>query len=308
MARGNGRGYGAEDYVRDILALTDALGLNRVRLIGHETGGWLGGGFVLSLADTAVVGVTTNISFLRALLAHVDVAAGRLDTGLVERHLDELVAARVPDEVLAATALEHMLAREPAGATVDPWDIPDGWRLGEPAWTTLRIETAGRHLTEVRLRGRAAEAAEVSVDGADPVPARAEYDGPGLIVTYAGCTRRYAYARHHGPSGNSVLWLGCDGHAWALKEEEALASRDDRTGAADGTVRSPMPGTVLAVQVADGQRVTSGQPLLTIEAMKMEHTVTAPLDGVVAELTAKAGQQVGMDEALAVIRAAGVDS
>jgi acetyl-CoA/propionyl-CoA carboxylase biotin carboxyl carrier protein len=142
-------------------------------------------------------------------------------------------------------------------------------------------------------RGRAAEAAEVSVDGADPVPARAEYDGPGLIVTYAGCTRRYAYARHHGPSGNSVLWLGCDGHAWALKEEEALASRDDRTGAADGTVRSPMPGTVLAVQVADGQRVTSGQPLLTIEAMKMEHTVTAPLDGVVAELTAKAGQQVG---------------
>jgi acetyl-CoA/propionyl-CoA carboxylase biotin carboxyl carrier protein len=102
--------------------------------------------------------------------------------------------------------------------------------------------------------------------------------------------------------------LGCDGHAWALKEEEALASRDDRTGAADGTVRSPMPGTVLAVQVADGQRVTSGQPLLTIEAMKMEHTVTAPLDGVVAELTAKAGQQVGMDEALAVIRAAGVDS
>jgi pimeloyl-ACP methyl ester carboxylesterase len=59
MVRGNGRGYGAEDYVRDILALTDALGLNRVRLIGHETGGWLGGGFVLSLADTAVVGVTT---------------------------------------------------------------------------------------------------------------------------------------------------------------------------------------------------------------------------------------------------------
>jgi acetyl-CoA/propionyl-CoA carboxylase biotin carboxyl carrier protein len=64
-----------------------------------------------------------------------------------------------------------------------------------------------------------------------------------------------------------------------------------------------MPGTVLAVHVEEGQRVTSGQPLLIVEAMKMEHTVTAPLDGTVAELTAKAGQQVAMDETLAVVRA-----
>jgi acetyl-CoA/propionyl-CoA carboxylase biotin carboxyl carrier protein len=62
-----------------------------------------------------------------------------------------------------------------------------------------------------------------------------------------------------------------------------------------------MPGTVLAVHVTAGQRVTAGQPVLVVEAMKMEHTVTAPADGVVAELTAKAGQQVAMDEQLAVV-------
>jgi acetyl-CoA/propionyl-CoA carboxylase biotin carboxyl carrier protein len=62
-----------------------------------------------------------------------------------------------------------------------------------------------------------------------------------------------------------------------------------------------MPGTVLAVHVSLGQAVTAGQPVLVVEAMKMEHTVTAPVDGLVAELAAKPGQQVRMDEALAVI-------
>jgi len=72
-------------------------------------------------------------------------------------------------------------------------------------------------------------------------------------------------------------------------------------GVADATVRSPMPGTVLAVHVTEGGQVTAGQPLLIVEAMKMEHVVTAPSDGVVTELTARVGQQVRLDEALAVI-------
>jgi acetyl-CoA/propionyl-CoA carboxylase biotin carboxyl carrier protein len=62
-----------------------------------------------------------------------------------------------------------------------------------------------------------------------------------------------------------------------------------------------MPGTILAVHVSAGDAVSAGQPVLVVEAMKMEHTVTAPLDGIVSELTAKAGQQVRMDEPLAVI-------
>jgi acetyl-CoA/propionyl-CoA carboxylase biotin carboxyl carrier protein len=64
-----------------------------------------------------------------------------------------------------------------------------------------------------------------------------------------------------------------------------------------------MPGTVLAVNVTEGQEVALGQPLLIVEAMKMEHTVTAPLDGTVSDLMVKPGQQVAMDETLAVIRA-----
>jgi len=267
-----------------------------------------------ALAATAVLGVTTNTAFLRALLSHPDVLAGRLDTGLVERHLGELTAADVPDEVLAAAALAELLASQPAGPVTDPWDVPDGWRPGEHAWTRLRLACAPRETAEVRIRAQPARtgvAAEVSVDGAGPVAASAASGPDGLLVTYAGQTRRYACARDgsraagSGASRGGVIWLGAGGHTWMVREEEALAVRRDRAGSADGTVRSPMPGTVQAVPVTEGQPVTAGQPLVIVEAMKMEHTVTAPLDGTVTELLVKGGQQVAMDETLAVVRAAG---
>ena len=84
-----------------------------------------------------------------------------------------------------------------------------------------------------------------------------------------------------------MLWLGREGHSWAVTEEGPLAARPDQDTGGDGTVRSPMPGTVQAVHVTEGQPVTAGQPLVIVEAMKMEHTVTAPLDGTVAELLVK---------------------
>ena len=259
-----------------------------------------------ALADTAVLGVTTNTGFLRSLLRDPDVRAGRLDTGLV----GDLIAAgageeAVPGEVLAAAALSRLLTAERAGAEhagaghaqhgADPWDIPDGWRVGEPAWSRFRFRVAGT-VAEVKVRGLASRAAEVAVDDSQPVPARAEFDGADLLLTYAGRTAAFTYARDGG-----TVWVGRDGHAWALAEAPAAPTRQRGGTSTDTTVRSPMPGTVITVHVSAGQTVSAGQPLLVVEAMKMEHTVTAPADGVVAELTAKPGQQVRMDETLAVI-------
>jgi acetyl-CoA/propionyl-CoA carboxylase biotin carboxyl carrier protein len=250
-----------------------------------------------ALASYTLLGVPTNVAFLRALLGHPDVAAGRLDTGLVERVLPALTGDR-PDRyehVLAAAALERMLALEPGGPA-DPWEIPDGWRQGEPAWTRWTITASGRDPVEVRVRGRAG-GGEVSVDGGDPVPARARWDGTGgLAVTYAGRTVRYACARQ-----GDVCWLGRDGQTWALTEHTAAETGGATAGAAGGLVRSPMPGTVLAVKTAEGDTVTEGQPLVIVEAMKMEHTVLAPVDGVVSRLPARAGAQVSLDETLAEI-------
>jgi acetyl-CoA/propionyl-CoA carboxylase biotin carboxyl carrier protein len=254
-----------------------------------------------ALAGMAVLGVTTNIAFLRALLSHPDVVAGRLDTGLVERAVPGSPAPAIPEDVLAAAALAHMLLLEPRGSLRSPWDIPDGWRGGGPAWTTVRLTSGTGEAVPVRIRGRACATAEVCVGGADPGPARAEFQGGALVVTYRGRTQRYVYAHTGTATGHGTAWLGRDGYAWALAEEEPLAAGPADAVSGDGVVRSPMPGTVLAVKTARGERVRAGQPLLIVTAMKMEHTVSAPADGVVAELTAAVGQQVGLDETLAVI-------
>jgi acetyl-CoA/propionyl-CoA carboxylase, biotin carboxylase, biotin carboxyl carrier protein len=253
-----------------------------------------------ALARTAVLGVTTNIGFLRALLTDPDVAAGRLDTGLVERIVPESGVAAAPDDVLAAAALARLLLLESAGSGCSPWDIPDGWRVGGPAWTTVRLAAGAADPVPVRIRGRAGSAAEVSVGAAGPAAARAEFDAGDLVVTRDGETRRYAYA-HAGAGGRATAWLARGGQSWMLAEEEPLAAGPAPATGGDGVVRSPMPGTVLAVKAATGDQVSSGQPLVIVEAMKMEHAVRAPADGVVTELTAVPGQQVGLDETLAVI-------
>ena len=259
-----------------------------------------------ALAGMAVLGVTTNIAFLRALLSHSDVAAGKLDTGLVERAVSAAPAPAapaggIPEDVLAAAGLAHLLLLEPPAGPRSPWDIPDGWRVGGPAWTTVRLTSGAGDPVPVRIRGRACATAEVSVGGADPVAAHAEFQDGVLMVTCQGRTQRYVYAHTGTATGHGTAWLGRDGQAWALAEEEPVAGGPAGAGGGDGVVRSPMPGTVLAVKAAKGERVRAGQPLLIVEAMKMEHTISAPVDGVVAELTAAVGQQVELDEVLAVI-------
>ncbi|MFI6097147.1 acetyl/propionyl/methylcrotonyl-CoA carboxylase subunit alpha [Lentzea sp. NPDC051213] len=231
-----------------------------------------------ALGQMVLLGVTTNIPFLRALLRDPDVRSGALDTGLVERKLDSLTSAEIPDAVYVAAGLERSL--EPSGD--DPWDQLSGWRVGEHAWTTWRINDV-----DVRVRGD-----EVVVGAGEPVRARARREGADLLVG----SRRYAMARD-----GDVLWLGHDGASWALTEAEFLVGAAEGAAASGGPVKSPMPGTVLVVRAQNGEEVTAGQALFVVEAMKMEHTVTAPVDGVLAEVNVQAGQQVALDQVLAVV-------
>src|SRR3954454_6490656 len=248
-----------------------------------------------ALGHTAVLGVTTNAAFLRSLLEDADVVAGHLDTGLIERRGDLLTAHEPPPpHVYAAAALALLIESEPAGPVVDRWDVPDGWRLGEPAWTVRRLQAAAGEPVEVRLRGRSG-AAEVRVGDGEPVAARAIRDGARLAVTLDGLTMSYTVVHDGG-----TIWLAADGRVVALREHERLAAHGEGA-AADGAVTSPMPGTVTVVQAAVGDEVTAGTPLLVVEAMKMEHVLTAPVDGTVTELGVTAGQTVALDERVAVV-------
>jgi 3-methylcrotonyl-CoA carboxylase alpha subunit len=271
-----------------------------------------------ALAATVVLGLGTNVGFLRALLADPDVQAGRLDTGLVGRRLDALVAAAPPPDVLPAAAVLALAALEPAGPVVDPFDVPGGWRVGGPAWTAWRMTVDGSSVSspgpvEVRARGRAAGAV-VAVGPAEPVPAQVAAaageprpagsgaaggwpPGARVPVTVEGVTRGYAVALD-----GDTLWLGRDGQAWAVREQAPLdAAAAQAAAGSGGPVVSPMPGTVTLVEVAEGQAVTAGQRLVVVEAMKMEHVLAAPVGGTVRDLRAKPGATVAKDAVLLVV-------
>ncbi|AUS79672.1 ATP-grasp domain-containing protein [Actinoalloteichus sp. AHMU CJ021] len=251
-----------------------------------------------ALGEHTVLGVRTNVPFLRALLRDADVVAGRLSTGLVERFVEgeRLPTTDPPGEVLVAGALWCQLDREPAGPVASRFALPDGWRWGGPAATPWWLGEPGRPAHRVLVTGGAEDAA-VSVGGADPVRGGARLDGTELTVRVDGRTRVYTVAREGGRR-----WLAWAGGTWELVEREPLAAVSSPAATtADGQVRSPMPGTVLTVGVAVGDQVVAGQELLVVEAMKMEHTVTAPVAGSVAALLVRPGSRVALDEDLAVV-------
>ncbi|MFD4220778.1 acetyl/propionyl/methylcrotonyl-CoA carboxylase subunit alpha [Streptomyces griseus] len=232
-----------------------------------------------ALADTVILGVPTNAGFLRRLLAHPDVVAGDLDTGLVEREAEGLVPDGVPDEVYAAAAavrLDALAPRPDAGGWTDPFSVPSGWRTGgvrAPLVFPLRV--AGRE----PVAQNPPASATVTAD-------RVTVEQDGAVV-------------HFHRSGD---WLGRDGDTWHVQDHdpvEASLSGAGRGGA--DTLAAPMPGTVTVVKVAVGDEVEAGQSLLVVEAMKMEHVIAAPHAGTVTELDVTAGATVAMDQILAVV-------
>ena len=250
-----------------------------------------------ALESTAVLGLGTNIGHLVALLGHPDVVSGRLDTELVERTAPELTSpdALVDTEAAVVAACRLVRDLEPGGPVVDPWDIPDGWRIGDAAPTRVELCHDG-HTREVTVRGRTADALVRAGDGAPAaVSVVPSPDCAGdLVVAIDGSTSRWTTA----VAGDDV-WVGRDGRAWRFAADRAARGERTRRRAAGGSLTSPMPGLVVAVHVSAGERVRAGQPVVSVEAMKMEHAVVAPADGVVDEVLVAVGQTVTLDGPLA---------
>jgi acetyl-CoA/propionyl-CoA carboxylase biotin carboxyl carrier protein len=242
-----------------------------------------------ALAGTVVLGVGTNTSFLRALLRSPDVVAGRLDTGLVERELDALVAGAVPPvEAYAAVAL-HRLA--PGRTGTDPWEAVDGWRLSGRAARTLTVARPDGGALVLSLTGTSA-GAELVVGGAEPVPVRAELLPDGLLLTVSGRTTPVLLAQD-GPT----TWVHVDGGTHAVTALPATRAAEGG-GAHDGDVLSPMPGAIISLPAAAGAAVVRGEVLVVVEAMKMEHALAAPHDGRVDSVAVAVGDQVSVGQLL----------
>jgi len=242
-----------------------------------------------ALADSAVFGVQTNIEFLRFLLADERVRAGDLDTALLDQRVADFAPLPAPDEVLAAGGLyrQWALARRARG---NLWTTPSGWRVGAPAPVRTEIRTPLRSET-VSVWGTV-DAARVQVGDGPALPASAEVQRDQMAVTLDGVRHEYWMAE-----ADRHLWIADERGTWHLREAE-VRTIHRAGGPRQAEIVSPMPGTVVAVQVTSGADVAEGTAVAVVEAMKMEHTLTAPISGR-ADLLVSVGEQVKADQVLA---------
>jgi 3-methylcrotonyl-CoA carboxylase alpha subunit/acetyl-CoA/propionyl-CoA carboxylase biotin carboxyl carrier protein len=247
---------------------------------------------VQALDETAIVGLTTNVGFLRALADSREFADAVIDTSWLDAHP---VEAPLPD---AAWAIAAWAVASAGGSDQTPFGRSDGWRLGgPPAAVPVELRLSGvedravvvevaAHDGLVRLRGR-----ELRVADAGSVAPRMLLDVDGER------TLGHALVDAH-----RVL-VAYRGQTWAFDRPDAFRG-DAHARMGDGTVIAPMPGTMLLVGVEAGDPVAAGDVLGVLEAMKMELSLSAPFDGTVASVHTSAGAQTELGATLFVIEPA----
>lgn len=238
-----------------------------------------------ALADFEVVGVTTNTGFLGNVVAHPAFSAGLVDTGFIERYRDALFpeSAAASDRTLALAALNLMLNRSAEASLwakssqdpYSPWHQTGGWRLNFDNYHHLHFIDA-EQMVKVVAHYRPSGFLLDLPGGSMLV--RGERDEAGDLLADLGGTRIKATVIRNG----AVLTVLDQGksHQLMIHNPYAAEAQDE---AAAGRLTAPMPGKIVAIMVESGVRIGRGTPLLIMEAMKMEHTISAPCDGTVAE-------------------------
>ena len=204
--------------------------------------------------------VRTNAAFIANCLRDEDFEDANLDTGFIERKINDLVESDEPYEAIWQTAADFVVLAE----TDDYDDQPAGFRLNAPGRLTTSLSFKGDTRVVAAAEGAAFEAATGFVD-------------PHRVVVFAD---GMSFAFDRGSRGSGAAAAG------------------------DGAILAPMPGKVIALDVAEGDSVTAGQRLMVLEAMKMEHSLTAPFDGTVTQLSASEGGQVQVEAVLCVVEPA----
>ncbi|HLO63830.1 MAG TPA: biotin/lipoyl-containing protein, partial [Azonexus sp.] len=256
-----------------------------------------------ALADYQVAGLTTNIDFLSRLVAcpaFSNSSGADLDTGLIERQKDFLFPEAQPvprDALLVATVgellWEQHAAKQAAKASGDPWSpwhARDGWRMNLSSARTISFRD-GEALVDAQVRYQG-DQWQITVGGHTTVARGKKLDGDRFAVELDD--RRLMASVVAVDDKRSVF---LQGSTYLLLRDDPL-HRVDAGDSHGGGLTAPMPGKVVALLAQLGQKVEKGTPLLILEAMKMEHTITAPAAGVVKAFCYAAGEQVADGAAL----------
>jgi geranyl-CoA carboxylase alpha subunit len=250
-----------------------------------------------ALADTVVLGIETNRTFLASVLEHPVFAAGRAATTFIDRHLGAALAARpAPDEEMIALAAALLFE---TSATQQDSPLANWSSTGALAWP-LRLSAAGAQfaveITPVS-RGRFSVMIgkrRVAIEIVDRDAGELRFAADGL------------HQRAHFASENGVLHLDVAGRTAAFREStwEAAAPGGRRAGS---QLLAPMNGAVVAVLAKAGERVTKGQRIVIVEAMKMQHEILAERDGVLAKIHVREGDQVSTRQLLGELQDQGTE-
>lgn len=246
-----------------------------------------------ALAQTHIVGLATNVQFLRRVLRSDSFAGADLDTALIERERAVLFGQ---DEVglplAVAAAVAQTLLAERAAEGADPFSRTDGWRSHGVFARRFAFDYLGQRVAATLSYHRDAALQLTVGEGAAAVSGPLQFTprqgGDWALDIRFGAQRSLATVYLDGERVELFTPQG----AAQLVEIDLLAHAGD-SGAEAGRLTAPMPGKVVAFLVAAGERVAQGQPLAVMEAMKMEHTIAAPAAGVVTELLYAVGDQVG---------------
>ncbi len=256
-----------------------------------------------SLAECEIAGPKSNIGFLERLVRHPAVVEGRIDTGYLDRHLDEFLAPPVAgiDLLLAAATLQLLAqessARDGAKGSSDPsspWSIADGWRLGHAGSRPLAL-LDGESRLDLVVHGHAGNY-RIEHEGRSHQVAGARRERGDLSARINGAMQRFRGE----VTGNCILVH--DGQRrLRLHAVEVYRRQQGAADSAEHRIRAPMPGRVVLVQATTGDSVSAGDVVLVIEAMKMELALKAPRNGIVAEVRVAAGEFVEADAVLATL-------
>jgi 3-methylcrotonyl-CoA carboxylase alpha subunit len=238
-----------------------------------------------ALAATHIVGLATNVQFLRHVVRSRSFAEADLDTALIQREAAVLFNQQPVDlELAAACAVARSLLDEQAQAGDDPFSARDGWRSHGVATRRLEFDFGGQR-AKAQLSTLHDGALVLDVQG-KPAPLSFRAEGEVLQVRY-GDRRARATVYTQGETDHVFTAAG----AAQIVAIDLLAHAGEHAGEG-GRLTAPMPGKVVSFNVKAGDKVTKGQPLAVMEAMKMEHTIAAPADGTVAEVLYAPGDQV----------------
>ena len=248
-----------------------------------------------ALAETRVHGVTTNRNLLVGVLREAEFRRGEIDTGYLTRHdPGELCASAQDETALRVHALAAALAgaaERRAGARVQP-AVPSGWRNVRNEDQLAPFSIGEREL-DVRYRfGRDTVRAVVDGTDLDVVPVSL---GPDRVDAFVDGIRRTVDVHRVGEA------VYVDSPLGATELFEVDRFPEPQSAEEAGSLHAPMPGTVVRVEVTEGQHISAGVVVVVLEAMKMEHVVRAPIDGVVTALHADVGATVDTGHVLAVV-------